>query len=274
VFKKLEQGVKMIARKIRRYGWNPQHPDARDWPYEAPRGLVLPSKYCLRAWGPWIYDQGQLGSCTGNGIARAIQFDQIKQWGPNLCWQPSRLQIYYNERVIEGTVSQDAGAMIRDGIKSVNTDGVAPEWMWPYDISKFAVKPPQNVINAALLHPTVMYQAMPQDLITMKSAILAHNHIVIGFTVYDSFESQAVTNTGNVPMPDLKNEQVLGGHCVTLMGWDDATQRFDFANSWGQSWGAAGYGTFPYAYMLNPDLASDFWVIQSTKMPRGYVRAA
>jgi hypothetical protein len=40
---------------------------------------------------------------------------------------PSRLFIYYNERVIEGTVAHDAGAQIRDGIKAVAKLGAPPE---------------------------------------------------------------------------------------------------------------------------------------------------
>jgi len=48
---------------------------------------------------------------------------------------PSRLFIYYNEREMEGTVSTDAGANIRDGIKSLKTIGAAPERDWPLNIS-------------------------------------------------------------------------------------------------------------------------------------------
>jgi C1A family cysteine protease len=70
-------------------------------------------------------DQGQLGSCTANGIAGAIEFDQIKQKVGEFV--PSRLFIYYNERTVENTVLFDAGAQIRDGIKSVASLGVCPE---------------------------------------------------------------------------------------------------------------------------------------------------
>ena len=54
---------------------------------------------------------------------------------------PSRLFIYYNERVIEGTVNTDSGAMLRDGIKTVAKQGACPEPMWPYLIAKFKTKP-------------------------------------------------------------------------------------------------------------------------------------
>ena len=61
---------------------------------------------------------------TGNAIAAAIEFDLLKQKLPD--FMPSRLFIYYNEREIEGTINEDSGAMIRDGIKSVNKQGVCP----------------------------------------------------------------------------------------------------------------------------------------------------
>ena len=137
-------------RKIQRYGWIPDLPDARDHLYAAPMAVVaLPLKADLRPNCPPVYDQGQLGSCTANAIGAAIQFDRMKQHlSPDFI--PSRLFIYYNERVMEGTVSTDSGAMIRDGIKSVAKQGACPERDWPYDIAKFAMRPPQADYKEAL----------------------------------------------------------------------------------------------------------------------------
>ena len=128
-------------REIRHYGWIPDVPDQRDHLYAAPAQYLkaLPALTDLRAKCPPVYDQGQLGSCTANAIGGAVEFDRIKQKLSDFV--PSRLFIYYNERVIEGTVSIDSGAMIRDGIKSVASDGVCPEPEWPYDIAKFAKRP-------------------------------------------------------------------------------------------------------------------------------------
>ena len=82
-----------------------------------------------------------------------------------------------------------------------------------------------------------------------------------GFTVYESFESQEVAQTGVVPMPQ-QTEKVLGGHAVMAVGYDDAQQRIIVRNSWGTSWGQQGYFTMPYAYLTNHQLSSDFWTIQ------------
>jgi C1A family cysteine protease len=113
-------------------------PDQRDHLYSAPLPVLtsLPPKKDLRSGCPLVYDQGQLGSCTASAISGTIQFEQKNQGAK--VFMPSRLFIYYNERVMEGSVNSDAGAQIRDGVKSVANIGVCPETEWPYDITKFA----------------------------------------------------------------------------------------------------------------------------------------
>jgi C1A family cysteine protease len=110
-----------------RYGWKPDLPDHRDFTYAAPAEFAkknLGSSVDLRrVWRAPCYDQGNLGSCTGNAIAGAIEFALAKK--KTDVFTPSRLFIYYNERVIEGTVDSDAGAQIRDGMKSVAGVGFA-----------------------------------------------------------------------------------------------------------------------------------------------------
>ncbi|MGO8919874.1 MAG: C1 family peptidase [Stellaceae bacterium] len=248
--------------KIQRYGWIPDLPDARDHLYAAPAPVMaaLPPKADLRPQCPPVYDQGQLGSCTANAIGAAIQFDRLKQnLQPNFV--PSRLFIYYNERVIEGTVSTDSGAQIRDGIKSVAQQGACPEPDWPYDISKFATQPPPADYTEALGDRAVSYSRLVQNQDLLKGCLASGYPFVFGFTVYESFESQAVAQSGVVPMPS-PSEQVVGGHAVLAVGYDDGSQRFIVRNSWGTAWGMAGYFTMPYAYVTNSNLADDLWTIR------------
>jgi len=245
------------------YGWVRDLPDARDYLYAAPlirfpRGV--PSSVDLRSECPSIYDQGQLGSCTANGIAAAIEFDQRKQGTPE--FMPSRLFIYYNERVIEGTVSQDSGAQIRDGIKSVVKLGAPPETDWPYDIKEFAQKPPVKAYTDGMLDVVSSYSRVSQNLAQMQGCLAEGYPFVFGFTVYDSFESQTVADTGLVPMP-ASGEAVVGGHCVVAVGYDDIKRVFIIRNSWGTDWGLNGYCEMPFEYLLNSQLSSDFWTIRS-----------
>jgi C1A family cysteine protease len=251
-----------MPRKAGRYGWIPDLPDHRDRLYAAPPPVVmaLPVRVDLRPACPPVVDQGQLGSCTANAIGNAHRFEQRKQ-GDRGEFLPSRLFIYYNERVIEHSVASDAGAQLRDGIKTIAHEGVCPELMWPYVIAKFAVKPAAACYTAAREHQAISYLRVTQSLTQCKGCLAAGYPFVVGFAVYESFESPAVAKTGVVPMPG-PGESALGGHAVLAVGYDDRAQRFLLMNSWGTRWGQQGFFTMPYAYLLDDGLAQDFWTIR------------
>jgi C1A family cysteine protease len=252
-----------IPRKltIKRYGWVPDLPDQRDLTFRVPRrtAAALPSAVDLRPQMPPVYDQGQLGSCTSNAIGGAYEFELIKQKEED--FMPSRLFIYYNERVIERSVDEDAGAQLRDGMKTLANQGVCPEPMWPYVLSQFATKPTPACYTEAKKHLGITYMRVAQDVPEMRGCVAAGYPFIFGFTVYESFESDAVTRTGNVPMPDGM-ERTLGGHAMCVVGYDNPKKVFIVRNSWGASWGKKGYGTMPYAYFTNTDLSADFWTLR------------
>lgn len=254
----------LVQRSVSRYGWHPDTPDQRDRPTTLKaRSLVrLPASVNLSTLPamPKVYDQGELGSCTANAIAAAYEYEACKQSLTD--FTPSRLAIYYDERFIEHTVASDAGAEIRDGMKVVAKNGVAKEALWPYVISKFAKKPPQAYYSAAKSHICTSYESVEQSETAIKSQLAAGYPVVFGISVYESFESDAVARTGTVPMPKTK-EKMLGGHAILLVGYTSTV--FRFRNSWGPSWGKSGYATLPKAYVLSPDLASDFWTIRIVK---------
>ncbi|MFN8179003.1 MAG: C1 family peptidase [bacterium] len=251
-----------MPRTQARYGWVPDLPDHRDHLYAAPPAVLraLPPKVDLRKQCPPVVDQGRIGSCTANAIANAHRFDQRKQ-GAAKEFLPSRLFIYYNERVMEGTVDSDSGAMLRDGIKSIAQIGACPEDDWAYVESKFAQKPPAKAYADAELHQAISYQRVAQTMSQMKGCLAAGYPFVFGFTVFASFESPAVAKTGKVPMPG-PNDAVLGGHAVLAVGYRDAGQQFIAMNSWSTKWGDGGFFYMPYAYLLDPDLAADLWTVR------------
>jgi len=250
-----------VTTRVHGLGWVRDLPDNRDHLYSAPMAVLgsLPAKVDLRDQCPAVYDQGRIGSCTANAIAGAIEFDRMRQKLRDVV--PSRLFIYYNERAIEGTVPIDSGAMIRDGIKSVASDGVCPEPEWPYDIEGFTRRPTAQCYKDAKLDRAVSYQRLIQDVNQMKGCLASGYPFVFGFTVYESFESPTVAKTGHAPMPQ-PGERAVGGHAVMGVGYDHAKQWFVVRNSWGPVWGLKGYFTIPYAYLLDGNLSDDFWTIR------------
>lgn len=260
---------KIVPRQIRRFGWVPDLPDHRDKIFAAPLVKLgpLPAAVDLRpGCPPEIYNQGQLGSCTANAIAAAIEFDQMKQ-GLADVFTPSRLFIYYNERVMEGTVQEDAGAMIRDGIKSVNKIGAPHEQLWPYserNPGPFQKKPVPAAFRDARQHPALLYQRLPQVETQLKGCLADGYPFVFGIAVFESFQAEAVNKTGRVPMPKPREKQ-LGGHAILCVGYDDHKRRFLCRNSWGENWGQKGHFTIPYDYVLDENLADDFWTIKTVQ---------
>jgi C1A family cysteine protease len=244
----------------RYYGWKVDKYDSRDLHKTFTTLRKDVKKVDLREQCPVVYDQGQLGSCTANAISGMYEFDMIKEKEKNI-FTPSRLFIYYNERKMEGSISQDAGAEIRDGIKSVGKVGIVNEKEWPYDISKFTNEPPQNLYNEAKHHIAVKYKRIKQDLDHMKECLNQGFPFVFGFMVYESFETQEVANTGKMPMPK-KDEKVLGGHAVMAVGFNTDTNEMIIRNSWSDKWGDNGYFTMPFEFIKNSDYCSDFWCIE------------
>ena len=251
-----------MAHNVTWYGWRPDLPDQRDFVYAASKTVIkkLPVKIDLRPGCPPVYDQGELGSCTANAIGAAFEYELMKQ-NKTADFMPSRLFIYYNERVMENTVNLDNGAEIRDGVKSINTQGVCPENLLPYDITKFAVQPTAACYGEALKHQVLSYHRVQRTLDDMRGCLSEGYPFVFGFTVYDAFESPAVAKSGKLDLPK-KTEKVVGGHAVMAVGYDDKTKRFTVRNSWGSDWGLAGYFTMPYSYLTDGNLSDDVWTIR------------
>ncbi len=262
--------AKLEPRKVKRYGWIPDLPDDRDLGYAAPRVAKLPPSTDLRRGFPAAYDQGDLGSCTANAIAGAFQFLRKKE-RESPAWIPSRLFVYYNERVLEGTVDEDSGATLRDGMKACAKLGICPERSrpaapgdWPYDPARFAEKPPPPCYRTAEEEQLLVYRRVAQSLGPMRACLAEGYPFVFGFTVSEGFESREVARTGVAQLP-APGERVVGGHAVAAVGYDDASQRFLCRNSWGAGWGQEGYFTMPYAYLVEENLSADFWTLRKTE---------
>lgn len=246
--------------KNKKYCWRRDHHDERDYMLGRPNGRPIQIHVDLRNKCPPVYDQGDMGSCTANAICASFQYICIRE-GKQVFF-PSRLFLYYNERSIEGTVGEDSGASLRDGLKSIATQGVCSESLWPYDRSKLTTKPSPICYDTAKNHNALQYQRLYQRIEDLEACLTWGIPFVFGITLYDSFESDAVARTGKVPMPDTSSENMLGGHAVMAVGYDRPSKQLICRNSWGAAWGDKGYFYLPYAYAIDRNLAGDFWCIQ------------
>lgn len=259
-------------------GWIPDRPDARDFQYGLMVGVSAapPSVFSQRDKWPRIWDQGSLGSCTANASNAGLLFRLVNQGFLSLdqantdSGTPSRLQTYYNSRYLEGTTRWDAGASVRDSIKSVRAWGACSEQKgyWPYNIKNFTKCPPAKCYaEKSLVGWAVSYaRVVGSDSLSIKQAVSANQPVVFGFTVYNSFFD--INSTGNMPMPNLSRENQQGGHAVVIVGWDDVKGAWEVRNSWGVNWGDDGYFWMPYEYTISGQYCSDFWAIMEVKTTR------
>lgn len=252
----------MKKKIIHRFGCIRDHRDTRDRIFLADirRASTLPTSVDLTNSFPPVYDQGDLGSCTANAIAGALEYERKRQ---NLLdFVPSRLFLYYNERAIEGTTDSDSGAQIRDGIKSVAQQGDCPETEYPYIIANFAEKPPLSCYQDALQYKALQYKRVSVIVDAVRSALAQNFPVIIGITVYDNFPM--TSTSGKIPLPK-RNSNIIGGHAMVIIGYCDLTKEFMVRNSWGTGWGVDGNGTIPYDYIGNQNYCNDFWVISLTE---------
>lgn len=243
---------------MRNYNLVRQREDPRDYPVMMqPLAGELPKMVDLRPLCPPVFDQGRLGSCTANaGVAARMMLAHSDTL-------LSRLYLYYKERELEGTIAQDSGATMRSICKALATYGVCREFFWPYRPDRFADPPPVWANWAAQEYRISAYRSFDAAALEAIKRYLAFKNqpIMAGVDVYQSFESQAATQTGVIPLPNPATERLLGGHAILLVGYQEAQQRFIFRNSWGTDWGDSGYGYLPYAY-ITAGYAFDFWVLE------------
>lgn len=236
------------------------HPNVTHWVTHP--NLTLPASVDLRLTHPHfppIYDQGQLGSCTANAASAAYQY---LNWN----WTCSRLALYYEERVLDGNgeVLIDSGSSLYQSVQALEKFGCCNETTWSYNITNFNITPPAACVKEASHHRAAQAHQVAQNETAMKACLASGFPLILGIEIYDSFESEDVAWTGQVPLPG-PNETALGGHAVMCVGYNST--HWLMRNSWGTEWGDHGYFTMPLAYLEDVNLCSDIWAVTGLQKP-------
>lgn len=233
-----------------------------DWKYRPHPSVVrrLPAVVDLRRHCPPVYDQLHLNSCSANAIAAALRYNELKGGRPDVP-SPSRLFIYYNERVLAGVVGTNSPVALRDGYRTITKIGACPEAMWPYQVRRFRRAPTPPCFHAAHRHRAIAYYRLRRALVDMRACLAQRFPFVMAIAVHQSMMARAVKQTGVVPLPG-RRDRLRGGHAILIVGYHHAKRLLIFRNSWGAGWGDHGYGYLPYTFIASPDLAWDFWTMR------------
>jgi len=248
----------------------------------------LPSIVDLRNKISTIYDQDELPCSTANALSSVFRFNN-----PSI--NPSRLFLYYNERKLTlnnkldetdkrsetsetnkinkkiepvinktnktETIIDSTNCILTKCILACKKYGVCSDESWPYDINKLTKMPNASLYDQAM-HNVIEFTCIPSNITSIKSFIYKNEPLVVGISIYESFESDIVTKTGNVPLPDINTEKLLGAHACVCVGYNDVKNHWIMLNSFGENWGDNGYFYLPYSYLLNDKLSGDIWNIK------------
>ncbi len=238
-----------------RFGLLPSPGDNRDFkirlvgsPLKAVQSLDLST------WCTTVKNQGSVNSCTAFASIGCLEmlFKKVGKIVDNDMF--SERFTYYATRVniLGWSPLSDNGAYIRDTIKSLVKYGCCLESTCPYS-NDYKTVPTQAAYSEALNYQALTYASFEvgksvlerqTTIETLKLALQAGNPIIGGFTVYSN-----ITAAKNGVIP-AANGQIVGGHAVLIVGYDDSTQLFKIRNSWGTAVNG-GYWYLPYSYYFN-----------------------
>lgn len=220
-----------------------------DVDFEAPDqyNAKVPSKFDWRNKGGrnWVspmLNQANCGSCvafaaigvmeTQMNIATAIpslnvrlSTQQLFSCGGGLCdfgWYPDEAMDYLANKGVtdEACMPYTSGASAKD---VACTDSCADASRRTYKVSEWG-------------RSTKFFRNLNQI-----REDLQHGPLIATLTVYSDFVSYA----GGV-YKRSKDAEPLGGHAVSIVGYDDSKQALIIRNSWGEDWGEKGYGYISY----------------------------
>lgn len=237
-----------------KFGWIPDNPDCHDQYtiYSSANNTHLVD---LRNISPGIYNQRVIKSGVANALAGLYEFHLIQK-DINIVFIPSRLFIYYNQRVLMNSTEYDSGSQIKTGLQVLKQYGVCPETKWPYHNDYLEYEP----LNECYEYPIekFTYYRLHHTIDSLKSALTNKNPFVFGMALYSEFLE--IKEDGVLAMPN-KDSKYLGGQCVMAVGYDDNKQSFIIRNSFGVEWGDKGHFYMPYDYITETNLCRDFWII-------------
>jgi len=214
-----------------------------------------------------VDDQGPYGSCTAHAMRYAWRLWRNRLNANEVPALPSRTFWYAQSRArIRENLKFDRGSTNQATVWVLANQGMVTESVWPYSRENIYRAPTMAIVNSARSQrcsvPTAFrFFANPASTLnSLRTALAQGRSIIIAVLVYSSFMTSSTMRSGKIPLPNPRRERMLGGHAITLTGYDFNRAIFTFRNSWGTRVGMNGSFEIPFAYIANPSLTGDAWI--------------
>lgn len=186
-----------------------------------------------------VRDQGNCGSCVSFGVLASLE--GTVRWtrsDAGLDVDLSEAHLFYGWGKTVG-VNCDTGWYPVEATRFCNDRGVTAESMWPYSPGNTNGKrlPADWQTHSAKSAGTV---DLTGDVAGIKRHLNRYGALAGCFLVYDDFGAYR----GGVYRRTSNRQR--GGHCVSIVGYDDAQRAWICKNSWGTGWGEGGFFRIGY----------------------------
>lgn len=179
-------------------------------------------------------------SCTAQALCGAVEMLQGRAGLPQQ--RLDRVALYHRERRMLGTINEDSGAILADGV-AVLRAGYEPErshsttWgpAWTAD-------PPRRPVDAPQL---VNAEPLSLDVPTIAWELASGHPVAVGVQITAQWDAPAAA----IAEPRGTSR---GGHAVLLVGFDQSDGTWLVRNSWGEGWGDGGYARLSWGWTEPP----------------------
>ncbi len=214
---------------------------------------MTPDQVDLRPNVDNVEDQGSVGMCVAEGTHKAVEVAYERNGGD---LKLSPFYLYYYARQKENFYGSEGIRFIGDAAQTLIDRGCCLESSWPStNSSMLAVVPPATLDDEAAQYKIKSWQYIERDADTIRTYLAKGMAVTIGINLTQDFWNLAGqkdwrTSFWNPVIDQFKNP-FAGQHCVMIIGYDDAVQRYLVQNSWGPEWADGGFFGIPYSALLS-----------------------
>ena len=229
----------------------------------------FPTSFTLKDRVKQVYDQMTLNSCSANAAAN---FLSLSDKDDMMKCSISRLYMYFCTRMVDNQINyksiipvEDQGATLKSVFTALSQYHYVDEIKYPYEIEKCDSIPPSTIFTESITInkcPFTSYRQINQTKCSIKYALyMMQTPILFGMMVYSNF--MRLTKENDILTLPTPQDELLGGHAVCCVSFDDQSETFEILNSHGSDFANGGYFRMKYEYMLNPDLCFEMYIVNN-----------
>jgi C1A family cysteine protease len=189
--------------------WKPNHDErSREYPI---RTLLSQAPIETKMWRQGtILDQGQEGACVGFGWTAELLAEPMPYQAREDSGNNYARNLYLEAKVLDEWPGEDyEGTSVLAGAKALKNRNLIGGYRWCFGVDD------------------------------LRDAVISQGPVVIGIPWY---EGMYEAKDGIVTVKGKK----VGGHCLTVTGYDAENNMFRWQNSWGRAYGLDGSALIRY----------------------------